>query len=67
MAELIKLIKESFDLSVKKRWIKEIQKAVDKQDKAHKDYCRHGIVVRELIKSYNEKYPDSKIKLKGGE
>jgi hypothetical protein len=60
MAELMKLIKESFDLSVKMRWLKEIKKAIDKREKLYEDYQRQGIIVSELVGRFKELYPDDK-------
>ena len=65
MAELIKLIKESFELSVKMRWLKEIEKAIHKREKLYKDYQRQGVVISELVKEFNKRYSDDKF-MKGG-
>ena len=66
MAELIHLIKESFELSVKMRWLKEIEKAIHKRQKLYEDYQRQGFVISELVKEFNKRYPDGKL-MKGGE
>lgn len=66
MAELIHLIKESFELSVKMRWLKEIEKATHKRQKLYEDYQRQGFVISELVKEFNKRYPDDKF-MKGCE
>ena len=63
MAELIKLIKESIDLSVRMRWLKEMNRALDKRHKIYQDYIRQGLVIDDLVNEFNERYPDNKIKL----
>ena len=64
MKELKKLIKESFELSVKKRWLKEIESAVNSYNKSRDKLQRDTYVLSVLIKEYNEHYPDSKFKVK---
>ena len=66
MAELIHVIKKSFELSVKTRWLKEIEKAIHKREKLYEDYQRQGFVISELVKEFNKRYPDDKL-MKGGE
>jgi hypothetical protein len=66
MAELIHLIKESFELSVKMRWLKQIEKAIHKREKLYEDYQRQGFVISDLVSRFNELYPDDKF-MKGGE
>ena len=67
MKELKKLIKESFDLFVKKRWLKEI----DKMFKSYKKYSdrasRDLYVMNTLIKRYNELYPEASLNVKAAE
>ena len=65
MAELIKLIKESFEVSVRMRWLKEIEKAIDKRNKTYQDYRRQELVIAELVNRFNELYHDSKLNWKG--
>lgn len=65
MRELIKLIKESFEVSVRLRWLKEIEKAIDKRNKIYQDYRRQGLVITDLVNRFNELYPDSKLNWKG--
>lgn len=64
MAELIRLIKESFELSVKMRWLKEIEKTIDQRNKLYQAYQRKHLVAQDLVKKFNELYPDAKLKWK---
>ena len=50
------LLKRSFELWVKKRWLKEIDRAVDRHNKAKTkaDYERYVIAV--LLEKYKNKY-----------
>ena len=64
MKELKKLIKESFELFVKKRWLKEIESIVNSYNKSRDKLQRDTYVLYVLIKEYNERYPDSKFKVK---
>lgn len=61
------LIKKSFDLWVRKRWLKIIAKEVAKRDKLLKEYYRKVYVVGELVKEYNKLYPEALLKVKGGD
>ena len=63
MEKLKQLIKESFELLVKKRWLKEIDRAVDRYNKAktEADYERYVIAV--LLEKYKNKYGED---LRGG-
>ena len=64
MANLIKLIKESIDLSVRMRWLREIEKSLDKRNKLYQAYQRECLVAKDLVKSFNELYPDAQLKWK---
>ena len=64
MKELQKLIKESFELFVKKRWLKEIDSAVNSYNKSRDKLQRDTYVLSVLIKEYNERYLDSQFKVK---
>ena len=65
MAELKRLIKKSFELSVKMRWLKTISKETDKYNKIREKADRQQYVVNALIKEYMEIYgEDLRIKEK---
>lgn len=65
MAELINLIKKSFDLSVRMRWLKEINRAIKKRSKIYEAYRKQSYIIADLVNRFNELYPDSKLNLKG--
>ena len=54
--EFKRLLKENFELFVKKCWLKEIDKAMDEYTKAFNKAHRKKFVVHELVHAYNEKY-----------
>ena len=58
MEKLKELLKSSFDLWVKKRWLKEIDKALTNyqksKDKAKRDYYVLAKLLDEYKKIYNE-------------
>lgn len=53
------LIKKSFDLWVRMRWLKIIEKETKKRDKLLSRYNRQKYVVSELLKEYFELYPEA--------
>ncbi len=60
------LIKEFFNLWARKRWIKTIEKEVDKYNKASckitkytQKLNRHRFVVNKLVEHYNEIYKEN--------
>lgn len=59
---LRKLMKERFDLWVKMRWLKTIEKETDKRNKLYHKYNRQSHVVDELVKEYCKLYPDTPIR-----
>ena len=59
MQELIYLLKESFELFVKMRWQKRIEKECDKYNRLNKKANMQGRVVNELVKRYNEIYSEN--------
>ena len=61
MRELIKLIKKSIDISMRMRWLKSIEKSLDKRHKLYQAYKREIFVTNQLVKEYNERYPNEKI------
>ena len=67
MKEIKRLIKESFELWIKMRWLKEVNKAIDKYiktkekvNKRHKKdqekLNRYAYVVNVMIQEYKDRY-----------
>lgn len=56
MQKLKELIKRSFELSVKKRWLKEIDRAIDRYKKTYAKATREHYVMNKLIEEYNKIY-----------
>ena len=56
---MLDLLKRSFDIFVKKRWLKEIDKAIDRHKKAQTKANREYYVLTKLVEAYNEKYNDN--------
>lgn len=67
MSELKEMIKKSFDLWVKMRWLKTIDKEVKKRTKYFFKFKRQEYVVNKLVEEYNNLYADSKFKSEGVE
>lgn len=59
MDKLKDLIKESFELSVKMRWLKEINRATERYKKTYAKACREHYIMQTLIKKYNDLYNDN--------
>ena len=55
---MLELIKKEFELWVKMRWLKEINKVITKRDKLYEDYKRQCFVAEELYKEFCKKYPN---------
>lgn len=53
---MTKLLKRSFDLFVKKRWLKTIDKECDKYNKIKSKLYRQQYVVHALMKEYKKLY-----------
>jgi hypothetical protein len=64
MEKLKDLLKRSFDLLVKKRWLKEINRAVDRYNKSRDRLQADTHVLTELIKRYNEIYSKDPLQVK---
>ena len=64
MRELIKLIKKSIDVSMQMRRLKRIGKSLDKRHKIYRAYYREMLVTHELVRRYNERYPNEKLKIR---
>ena len=56
MDKFKELIKRSFDLWVKKRWLKEINRAIDKYKKTYAKATREHYVMNKLIEEYKKIY-----------
>lgn len=53
---LKRLIKESFELWCKKRWLKLIDKEVSKRDKRYQEYKRHDYVAKQLMNDFSNQF-----------
>ena len=53
---MVELLKQSFDLFVKNRWLKTIDKECDKYNKLKSKLCRQQYVVNALLAEYKKKY-----------
>jgi hypothetical protein len=53
------LLKRSFEVWVKKRWLREIDKALKRAHKANNRAMRERYVVEKLIERYNEIYNEN--------
>jgi ribosomal protein S27AE len=67
MEKLKQLIKESFELFVKKRWLKEIDRALKNYNKFSDRASREHYIMLALIKKYNELYPADPLRIKTAE
>ena len=67
LRELRELLKRSFDLFIKMRWLKTINKETDKYKKLAKKTNRQLYVLNDLLKKYHEIYGEDLRKGKGGE
>lgn len=56
--ELKKLLKQSFELTVRTRWLKIIDKEVDKRNKLKIKLDTSQYIIDELVKEYEKKYND---------
>ena len=57
-----KLLKRQFELWVKMRWLKTIDKEIKKRQKYKLKYLAQVYVIDHLVAEYNQKYADSVIK-----
>jgi hypothetical protein len=57
-----KLLKQTFELWVKMRWLKTIDKEIKKRQKYKLKYLAKVYVIDHLVTEYNKKYADSVIK-----
>ena len=56
MKELIEMLKKLHELSVKTRWLKMIDKEIDKYRKLYRKAQEQNFIVNELVKQYEEKF-----------
>lgn len=56
--ELKKLLKQSFELTVRTRWLKTIDKEVNKRNKLKIKLDTSQYIIDELVKEYEKKYND---------
>jgi hypothetical protein len=59
MDELKQMIKESFDMRVKMRWLRIIEKESRKGKKLLDKYYRQVYVVNRLLEEYCQRFPDT--------
>lgn len=52
------VIKEGWLLFIKKRWLKEIEKEVDKYNKVNEEQKIRSQIINELVKAYNKRFND---------
>ena len=64
MEKVKDLLKRSFELWVKKRWLKEIDNVVNSYNKNRDKLQRDTYVLAALIKEYNKHYPESLMQMK---
>lgn len=63
---MTELIKRSFELWCKKRWLKEIDRSIDRYKKACAKAHREHYVMSALINKYNELYNENLWRAEGG-
>ena len=56
------LLKRRFELWIKMRWLKTMDKEIKKRRKYFFKYKRQEYVVNKLVEEYNNLYADSKLK-----
>ena len=56
------LLKRRFELCIKMRWLKTIDKEIKKSRKYFFKYKRQEYAVNKLVEEYNNLYADSKLK-----
>lgn len=59
MKELKELLKRTFEIWCKMRWLKMIDREADEMRKLAEKWNRKQYVVKELVREYNERYGDS--------
>lgn len=61
---MAELIKKSFEIWVKMRWLKKMDKALAKRAKTYDKYKRECFVVHKLAQAYMKKFPDEEVNWK---
>ena len=56
MSDMISLLKVMFELAVKKFWLKQIEKAINKNNRLNQKARRQGYIARKLMERYSEIY-----------
>ena len=64
MRQFKTLLRDSFELLVKKHWLKEINKAVDRYNKSRDKLQADTHVLVELVKRYNKIYSNDPLQVK---
>lgn len=66
---MVELLKRTFELLVKKRWLKTINKECDKYNKTKSKLSRQQYVINSLLAEYKKKYGEDlrTLKERGGE
>lgn len=62
MMEILKLLNESLELTLRNMWLKAIQKEIDKCNKLYDKADRQKYVAKKMMDRYNDLYPDDMIK-----
>ena len=66
MAKISELLKRTFNIWCEKRWLKEIDGAVDRYKKAQSKANREYYVMQKLCERYNELYGGNLMGVKDG-
>jgi DNA-binding transcriptional regulator GbsR (MarR family) len=66
MEKVLELLKRMFQMLAEKRWLKEIDKAVDRYKKAQSKANREYFVMKKLCERYNELYHRNLMEVKDG-
>lgn len=56
---MTKFIKEWFELKIKLRWLKQVNRAVDKYNRLNEKARIQGFIAKEMMRHYNEIYADN--------
>ena len=56
---MIELLKRSFDLFVRKQWLKTIDKEVDKFNNLKSEMFRQQFIIKRMLDEYNKIYGDN--------
>ena len=66
MEKVLERFKRTFEMWAEKRWLKEIDKAVDRYKKAQSKANREYFVMKKLCERYNELYHRNLMEVKDG-